>query len=241
MNEDLYLTFENYSNNEISAEEKIDFEYQLQNDPDIREKFEIYKENSRFLQTKFSQELEDFKQNLKETAIQSQANPKQEKGKVLQMRTIFYAVAAVFLLFFGITFFSSSNPEYSDYSNHEKAYFTERGDVVKSLKTAQDAFNNKNYKVAIKNFEIVIKEYPRPEVKYFYAIALVEDARYTDADLVLNEIIKGNSAYRNTATWYLALSKLKQKEYAACKSILLMIPNDYEDYAQVEKLLNELK
>ena len=57
----------------------------------------------------------------------------------------------------------------------------------------------------------------------------------------LNEIIKGNSAYKNTATWYLALSKLKQEDYDSCKSILLQIPNDYEDYDQVKILLDELK
>jgi TolA-binding protein len=241
MNEALYLTFENYLSNEISAEEKIHFELQLQNDADIKEKFEIYKENVKFLETKFSKESEAFQKNVKKIVTNSEVDATPKKGKVFQMRNIFYAVAAVFLVFFSITLFSESNPEYSDYSNHEKAYFTERGDIIKSLKTAQDAFNNKKYKEAIKNFEVVIKEYPRPEVKYFYAIALIEDARYNDADVVLNDIIKGNSVYKNTATWYLALSKLKQKEYAACKSILLMIPNDYEDYTQVEKLLKELK
>lgn len=241
MNEALYLTFENYLSNEISAEEKLDFEYQLQNDIDIKEKFEIYNEINEFLATKFSRETIEFKQNLNFIANQSQETSNPKKGKIVQLRTYIYAIAAVFVLFFGIQLFQNDNPEYSDFNKHQTATFTERGDVIQSLKLAQDAFNKKNYKDAIKNFEIVIKEYPRPEVKYFYAISLIEDSRFVDADFVLNDIIKGQSVYKNTAIWYLALSKLKQKDYTSCKSILLMIPNDYEDYAQVEKLLKELK
>ncbi len=240
MNEALYLTFENYLSNEISTEEKLDFENQLQNDKEIREKFEIYKENNQFLENKFSKETIAFKDNLASISKQSQQESNPKKGKVIQLRTYLLAIAAVFVLFFGFQLFQNTNPDYLDYNKHAEATFTERGDVIKFLKLAQVAFNTKNYKEAIKNFEIVIKDYPRPEVKYFYAISLIEDNRFKDADLVLNDIIKGQSVYKNTATWYLALSKLKQKDYTSCKSILLMIPNDYEDYAQVEKLLKEL-
>lgn len=240
MNEELYIAFENYLNNELSLEEKIAFENQLQNDSDLKEKFEIYKESNQFLNTKFSTETVDFKENLKKIAQESSQENKPKKGKIIQLKTFVYAIAAVFVLFFGLQLFQNDTPEYGDYNQHEEAHFTERGDVIKSLKLAQDAFNNKKYKEAIINFELVLKEYPRPEIKYFYAISLLEDNRYADSELVLNDIIKGGSIYKNTAMWYLALSKLKQKDYNSCKSVLLMIPNDYEDYAQVEKLLKTL-
>lgn len=240
MNEEVYIAFENYLNNELSSEEKTAFENQLQNDSDIKEKFEIYKESNQFLNTKFSDETVAFKENLKKITQQSSQESKPKKSKVIQLRTFVYAIAAVFVLFFGLQLFQNDNPEYGDYNQHEEANFTERGDVVKSLKLAQEAFNNKKYKEAIINFEQVIKEYPRPEIKYFYAISLLEDNRFADSELVLNDIISGGSIYKNTATWYLALSKLKQKEYKSCKEILLTIPSDYEDYDQVEKLLKTL-
>lgn len=160
MNEELYLSFENYLNNEFSVEEKIAFESQLQNDSDIKEKFEIYKESNQFLKTKFSPETVAFKENLKSIATESFVENKPKKGKLIQLKTFAYAIAAVFVLFFGIHFFQNNNPEYGDFNTHEEAHFTERGDNIKSLKLAQEAFNNKNYKEAIKNFEIVIKEYP---------------------------------------------------------------------------------
>ena len=240
MNEELYISFENYLSNALSVEEKIAFENQLQNDSNFKDQFEIYKESNQFLKTKFSPETVAFKENLKLIAKESFKENKPKKGKVIQLKTFIYAIAAVFVLFFGLQIFQDSTPEYGDYNQHEQANFIERGNTIQSLKLAQEAFNNKKYKVAIVNFELVLKEYPRPEIKYFYAISLLEDNRFADSELVLNDIIKGKSIYTNTATWYLALSKLKQKDYKSCKEILLTIPTDYENYNQVEKLLKIL-
>jgi hypothetical protein len=48
---------------------------------------------------------------------------------------------------------SGGNPSYSDCNQHENTNFTERCSVIKSLKVAQDAFNNTNYEGAIPLFE----------------------------------------------------------------------------------------
>jgi TolA-binding protein len=242
MKEASYIAFENYLNNEMSFEEKTSFEARLESESELKEDFDLYQETTVFAAHKFSKESQDFKDNLKSIAAQTIVTEKPKKSKVIQLRTYVYAVAAVFILFFGIQFFQNSTPEYGDYNQHQNALFTERSEnIFESLKLAQDAFNAKNYKEAIKHFEIVLKEYPRPEVQYFYAISLVEENRHTEAEIVLNELIKGKSVYKNTATWYLALSKLKQKDYTSCKTILKMIPNDYEDYDKVEGLLKKLE
>ena len=60
------------------------------------------------------------------------------------------------------------------------------------------------------------------------------------AAVVFQELKSGNSIYKNKAIWNLALSKLKQKDYKSCKEILLTIPADYENYDQVQELLQEL-
>ena len=241
MEENIYIAFESYLNNEMSTEEKNIFETRLKNDINFSKNFDDYKETTLFVSHKFSTDRAFFKDNLKSIASGFFEEEKPKKSKVVQLRTFVYAIAAAFVLFFGIQLFQNNGPEYGDFNQHENANFVERGDIVKSLKLAQDAFNAKNYKEAIKYFEMVIKEYPRPEVNYFYAISLLEDNQYAKSELVLDEIIKGNSVYKNTATWYLALSKLKQKDYTSCESILFQIPNDYEDYDQVKILLNELK
>jgi predicted Zn-dependent protease len=242
MKEESYIAFENYLNHEMSVEEKNIFEARLENESELKEDFDLYQETTIFAAHKFSKESQDFRANLKSIATKKIIAQEPKKSKVIQLRTYVYAVAAVFVLFFGIQFFQNSIPEYSDYNQHQNALFTERSEnIFESLKLAQDAFNAKNYKDAIKYFEIVLKEYPRPEVQYFYAISLVEENRHAEAEVVLNELIKGKSVYKNTATWYFALSKLKQKDYKSCKAILKMIPNDYEDYDKVEELLKKLE
>ena len=237
MNEEQYILFDQYLANELRIEDKEAFESQLENNPEINDAFLIYKNLNNHLSNKFGQEMEldAFKKNLKTISKE------QSKSKVIQLRKFYYAIAAVFALLFGLVFFNqNSNPSYEDFNQHEEAFFTERGDIIKSLKLAQEAYNAKNFGKAIPLFETVLKDYPRPEIQYCYGISLLEDNRFADAESVFNNIKTGKSVYKTKAVWSLALSKLKQKDYQSCKEILLTIPKDYEDYDQVQKLLKTL-
>lgn len=239
MNQELYILFENYLNNELSENEKIDFEKQLQNDASIREKFTIYKELNGFLENKFSQESIDFKKNL-ETISKSHFK-ENNKTKVINFKPWYYAVAASVALVFGTWFMmQNSLPTYEEFNQHETATFSDRGDIIKNLLLAQKAFNNKDYETAVTNFEIVLKEYKRPEVVYFYGISLLEINKFAESEKVFNDLKAGTSIYKDKANWYLALSNLKQKKYQESKMFLKEIPNDSEDYAKAEKLLDEL-
>ena len=241
MNEKIYTDFEDYINDEMSVDEKINFENQLQKDASLSESFKLYKETTLFAAQKFSAERTDFQNNLNKISDGQNIKIHSQKSKVISLRTALLAIAAVFVLFFSLQLFQNNTPEYLQYNQHDKAAFVERGNIIESLKLAQDAYNAKKYKEAIEHFEVVLKEYPRPAVQYFYAISLLEDNRFLDSELVLNKLIKGQSTYKNTASWYLALSKLKQKDYKACKTVLLTIPEDYEDYDRVRELLKKLE
>ncbi|WP_269240863.1 tetratricopeptide repeat protein [Flavobacterium limnophilum] len=239
MNEKRYILFENYLSNELSAEEKISFEKQLSEDIEFASAFEIFKELNQHLANKFGNEkdLKAFKKKLKSI---SKEHFKSKKTKVVAFKPWQYAIAASIAILVGLFVFQNINPSFEDYNNPEMATFIERGDVNENLKLAQDAFNTKNYKAAIPHFEAVLKESKSPEIQYFYAVSLLEDNQFQKAETNLAELKSGTSIYKNKATWYLALSKLKQKDYDSCKAILQSIPDDYEDYDQVQELLNEL-
>lgn len=239
MNEEHYILFENYLSNELSAEEKINFEKQLSEDTELATAFEIFKELNLHLENKFgnAKELKAFKKNLKSI---SKEHFKTKKPKVVSLKPWQYAIAASIAILVGLFVFQNINPSFDDYNNPEMATFVERGDVNENLKLAQDAFNDKNYKTAISHFEAVLKANKSPEIQYFYAISLLEDNQFQKAETNLAELKSGTSIYKNKAIWYLALSKLKQKDYDSCKEILQTIPDDYEDYDQVQELLNEL-
>ena len=240
MNDERYILFENYLSNELSAEEKTNFEKQLAEDSELASAFEIFKDLNLHLGNKFGnqEELKAFKKNLKSI---SKEHFKTKKPKVVAFKPWQYAIAASVAILVGLFVFQNINPSFDDYNNPEMATFIERGDVNENLKLAQDAFNAKNYKTAITYFEAILKESKSPEIQYFYAVSLLETDQFQKAEINLSDLRYGNSIYKNKATWYLALSKLKQKDYKSCKNILLTIPDDFEDYDQVQQLLNELE
>lgn len=239
MNEERYILFGQYLENEWSTEEKINFEKQLAEDQELASAFEIFKELNLHLENKFGNEteLKAFQKNLKSI---SKEHFKTKKSKVVAFKPWQYAIAASVAVLVGLFFSQNINPSFDDYNNPEMATFIERGDVNENLKLAQDAFNAKNYKKAIPYFEDVLKVNKSPEIQYFYAISLLEDNQYQKAETNLSELKSGTSIYKNKAIWYLALSKLKQKDYDSCQKILLTIPDDFEDYDQVQELLNDL-
>lgn len=249
MNKEIYILFDQYLNNELSLEQKTDLENQLNSNSEMAQSFAIYKDLNAHLENKFGNEneLKAFKENLKNAAIAhehkvrtDEVNEKKVAPKIVSIKPVYYAVAACFALVFGLLIFKNGEPSFQDYNQYEQAQFTERGDVIKSLKMAQEAFNARNFTVAVPLFETVLKSYPRPEIEYFYAISLLETDKFTESETIFNKLKNGTSVYKTKAVWNLALLKLKQKDYKSCKEILQTIPQDYEDYEQVEKLLKSL-
>ncbi|UOX35199.1 tetratricopeptide repeat protein [Flavobacterium sediminilitoris] len=243
MQEDIYILFENYLQNKMVFEEKAAFEEQLLNDNDLREKLELYKETTQFLKTKYSQEGKMFEENLKEIAKNYASHETiSSKPKVISIHKKWFTIAATILLFISIWFFiQTSNPKYTDYNEHQKAYFTERSDVNESLKQAQDAFNAKNFKEAVSYFKKTKQTNNLGlEEELYYAISLIEINQYDQAENILNTLKNGKSVYKEKAIWYLGLSKLKQKEYSKCKEYLELLPESAEDYQKAQRILKEL-
>lgn len=240
MNEELYITFENYFNNEMSPEEQSEFENQLQNDAGKQQKFEIYKDANTFLETKFSAEAIAFKNNLEAISKEHFAEKVAKKTKVIAFKPWQYAVAASIAILVGSWFYMQNGiPQYRDYSNPETAMFVERSVGDANLKEAQNAFNNKDYKKAVASFEKVT-DLKNPELQYFYAISLIETDNYAKAEILLKNIKTGTSVYKEKAMWYLALSNLKQNNLKECKIYLKQIPTNAEDHDAAQKLLNKL-
>ncbi|WP_264565755.1 tetratricopeptide repeat protein [Flavobacterium sp. N3904] len=240
MNEEHFLEFDEYLQGEMTVEDKMTFEQQLEDQPDLAMAFATYKELQLHLENKFGQadELLAFKKNLKGI---SKKHFKKSKPKVMALKPWYYGVAASVAVLFGLFFLNQhSNPTFEDYNQPEMAFFTERGDADANLKLAQDAFNAKQYKTAIPLFETILKTDKSAEIQYFYGVALLEENRVVDAEIVFNALKTGNSIYKNKAIWSLALSKLKLKDYKSCKELLLTIPEDYEGNDQVDALLNDL-
>ncbi|NHN26985.1 tetratricopeptide repeat protein [Flavobacterium jejuense] len=242
MQEEVYIVFEQYLQNEMTVEEKLNFENQIQNDTDLKESFELYKEANQFLKIKFSNETVDFKNNL--SLISKQYSSKEAnlgKTKVIPINSKWFAIAATIVIFISIWFFmQNGTPEYNDYKEHEKAYFTERSEGNNTLKEAEEAFNAKDYQKAIGFFEKIDQKDFGGEEHLFYAIALIETNQFDKAEVILQLIKEGNSIYKEKAIWYLGLSNLKQKKYDEAKIILETLSDEAEDYDKAQEIIKKL-
>lgn len=239
MNEERYILFDEYLQGELTIEAKNDFEKQLSGDPEFASQFETFKDVQFQLANKFGieQEREVFKENLTQISAQHFDN----NPKVIGLKPWYLAAAASVAVLFGLFFFNyNQNPVYGDYNNPEQASFTERSTADENLKEAEKAYNHKTYNKAIPLFEAILQKNKTAEIQFFYGVSLLEESHYLKAEAVFNELKAGNSAYKEKAVWYLALSKLKQKDYEGCKQILETISEDYEGYDQVEELLHQL-
>lgn len=239
MNEERYIVFDHYLQGELTADAKNEFEKQLLEDPEFTSEFETFKDVHFQLANRFGieQERDAFKQNLTQISEQHFNT----KPKVIGLKPWYLAVAASVAVLFGLFFFNyNQNPVFADYNNPEQASFTVRGTVDETLKQAEDMYNAKRYNKAIPLFETVLQKQYTAEIQFFYGVSLLEESHYLKAEAVFNELKNGASAYKEKALWYLALSKLKQKDYEACKQILESISEDYEGYDQVEELLHQL-
>ncbi len=241
MNEEIYLSFEKYLKNELPQAEKELFEKRLIDEAQFNERFNLYKETSAKLENKFDSKTLDFKNNLKSVSKNYFSESKKNKSRVINFKPFYYSIAASVVIALGTWFMMQENPKYSDFNQHENAYFTERGSIIKNLRLAQEAFNEKKYKEAIRNFEIVLKDYDKPEIRFFYGISLLEENQFIEAESNFTNLHKGTSIYKDKSLWYLALTKLKQNQIKECKNYINQIPKDAEDYKKAQKLLNKLE
>lgn len=247
MNNQDYILFESYLSKGLSKDEVSAFDSRLKTDLEFAKAFNSYKELTSFLEHKFENEdaSNTFKKNLK-TISENHFNEDKTVAEVKSAGKTFqfykYAIAACVVVLFGIfTFNQFSNPSYSDFSNYDAVSLTVRGDNDELLKTAENAFNTKDFAKAEEAFkQLIVKDDSNAELKLYSAIANIELNNFASAEALLTDIKNGNSVFKNKAIWFLALSKLKQDDEAGCIIILKMIPEDAENYKQAQKLIDKL-
>jgi len=248
MAEQDYIQFEDYLSENLSEADKLSFENKLNTDSAFAERFQTYKNLSHYLSDKFGNETESeaFKENLKSISskyfVQKDEAISEEKSSKKSFTFYKYAVAACAILMIGVfTFNQFSNPTYNDFNTFDTVSLTVRGDNDALLKTAENAFNNRDFASAESALaQLMENDENNLELLYYRGIANIELNNFETSEDLLTELANGNSAYKNKAIWYLALSKLKQDDILDCVDILKTIPEEAEDYERAQKLLNKL-
>lgn len=247
MQDQNYILFESYLSNELSADEVAIFESRLKTELEFNQAFKTYKGLSSFLEHKFENEeasnaFQNNLQNISNTHFNKEEAVSESKKSTKTFQLYKYAIAACVVALFGIfTFNQFSNPSFSDYNEYDSISLTVRGDNNDLLQVAENAFNNKDFAKAEEVFgQLLENDDPNKEYQLYKGIALIELNKFDEADSLFGKLSNEVSVYKNKAIWYLALSKLKQKEYDESLEILKTIPEDADDYKQAQKLINKL-
>lgn len=248
MDPEVYHLFEKYLNNDLSDSEKTEFEKRISDDKEFAETFETYKEIYSGLEAKENRAEgeEALRQNLQ--AISDDFFENRSKGekvtKVIPMKRWVQLAAASVIIILGVTFFFNrdhSTPSYAQYAKYEPLALAERG-TEDSLKVLSERyFNDKQYESASNVLEELLQKEPaNTQAKLYLGIAFTETDQFDQAEKLFKEIQTGGSIFASKATWYLALTYLKQDRTEACKSSLMEIPESAEEYDQAQKLLGKL-
>lgn len=243
MKDQNYILFEEYLSGNLSKDAIYSFENRLKNENDLKQAFETFKELSGFLEYKFENEEKQklFQSNLKDVS-DAYFNKKESSKKVIRFKPWQYAMAASLTLFIGIYSYNLfSIPSYGNFANYDTISLTVRGEQTDLLINAEKTFNAKDFKGAEVYFtQLLDTDKSNQEFQLYKAISEIELNKFDEAEILLNQISQGNSVFKDKATWYLALSKLKQKEYKACANILQTISKNADEYMEAQKLLKRL-
>lgn len=245
MQEKDFILFDDYLSGSLDAESIQAFENRLKADADFNLAFIDYQQAEAFLEHKFKNEEQNqrFKENLERISSGYFKKEASGKAKVRRINPWYYSVAAGVILLFGVVIAQQfSSPAYDDFANYGTISLTVRGSENDLQSKAEKAFNNKDYKDAEKYLtQLLQKDQGNLELQLYKAVSLVELNNYEEADVLYQNVIQSPSVYSNKAKWYLALSKLKQKEKSESITVLKSIPEDADDFESAQKLLKKLE
>lgn len=232
INQELFERIDRYLSGNMDADTHQAFEAELSVDPELQHEVNLQR------QLIAAVELGSLGEETKTSSA--------GKSKILpvnRFKTWLYAAAAIVVIAFsymGWRFFKLRDAEKADlYATY---FYPDPGlPVVMGIDTATYLFNEgmisykeENYQRAITTWNALPPAAVGSDtLRYFIAMAQLNDGDLTQAAKALNTIIASdNTVYRERAVWYLALIRVKEKDYQAAISLLEQL-NDFEAARQL--------
>lgn len=210
---EMYSLFESWLAGELSFEEKVTFEARLQAEPDLRRALDEYLEIRKTLQGAWQQDP------LRQTLADLGKEYFPSRPNRLRLVWIPLAIAATFAL--AILFFLPASL-FKSYYERPLASFSEKGTEQDALlQQAETAFNAGDMQQARTTFEKILQEDPdNLQAALYLGVSLLELGQYQQARQIFQPLASGDSALAGEAQWYLAMTFLREKNYAECLKAL---------------------
>lgn len=268
---DYTTTIERFLNNEMNNDERALFLEQIQQDEELKNAVETYKEmqllyndndweitdrsnkhpkimeSLAFLQSKEGERIKSIIQQ--EGVLYFTEKPKTKKG-IFSIITTVSSIAAIFLIGFFLfkNFTNPSNVDlYNDYKNdwQELPSLTLRGDNS-HLTDIETLFKQKNYTKVLALLETSQKnnsKFTDPQLLIYLGITQLELDKNNEAVETFNKLLQGNNLDAYKGHWYLALSYLKLNNTSLAKQELQLILSDTANFKDKEakEILKKIK
>lgn len=246
MNTYSYTDVARYAENDMTAEERQAFEQALSSDADLQKQLAMYHDVHGSLQQHFTKDarqaqLEDTLQQMRGEFFSKASAP----AKVISMKRVLrYAMGVAAVLLIAVFLWKpwQSTDLYGDYAQTDMINPAVRGENTDSLlQQAAVAFNAKDFATAEKNLEQVRRSKPDDSfTNFYYGVSLLQNGKVSQARVVLSALANGESTFKYEATFYQALSFLKEGDKTACREWLQKIPADAANYGKARELLDKL-
>ncbi|MBD1386138.1 tetratricopeptide repeat protein [Mucilaginibacter rigui] len=242
MDNESILQASNYVDGEMDLQQQKDFELQMQGDAELREYVEQYREASIALKTMLAPDAS--LNNLKQTLGNLNKTHFKAEAKVVSFKSYtrwISGVAAVLIL--GLIVFNPWKKSlYEEYSTASSMSVSERGEGAQTnLEKAAAYYNKKDYAAAEK---LLAKEYAanpnNSMAAYYYGITLIQDKQEAKARGILQQLYRGESAFKYDAAYYMALSYVKQNDKANARKWLKHVPPGTSNYTKAKELESKL-
>lgn len=242
MMEDKILLTARYANQDMDANEIIDFENSLKTDEVLKQQLNKYNNIHQTLKLHLAPDIKDLQFKATLAGFNNTYFAPQNKVVNFNTRLKWLSGVAAILIMGLLLWAPWQSTLYQQYAGNNQMLVTERSQTAQTnLDIAANFFNQKNYAVAKPLLAKLYLQQPQNAmVSYYYGLTLLETQQTTTARTVLTKIYNGETAFKYDAAYFIALSFLKENNKLDCKIWLQKIPAGTSHYKMAGELILDL-
>lgn len=250
MSEINYEIISQYVAGELNGAALEAFEKQMQENAELAAEVTIYRaiESDQLLITTYKEEKAKLSESLQQL---NTSYFKKKQSKVIQIKYWWYAATAVAA---AVIIVLILRPFAGEDFNNEKlfAYYTkdieplsagERGtDNDTALLRIVNLFNKRDYEHSLPLLKNALaRDSSKTDLLIATGFCFLQINQPDSAIKIFNHIINGNTVYTNQATWYKALTLLKENKIDSCYKVLESLPADADNREEASELMKKIK
>ncbi len=250
---ELYTRIEDYLDDALDDQQRLAFEAEVRSDPALARQLSVVREARQRLIAQWANEpadsalLNTLQQIGSEHFKSENSSGQSGGGRLFRLAPAWWAAAAALAATVVAAWLFLRPPAherlFAQYGAFPEADFTVRGDApgTNDLSAAEAAFNGKDYIEALRLLQAYLAGHPEDTQARLHAgLCHLELKQYDQATAVFTEIGKSPNVWADEATWFLALTYLRQGKRDDCTRILKQISPDNGRHEQAAELINKL-